>query len=119
MRKTYIFILVAFLVFLLVCAYTEDTTITLKEITTVKSLGVNGHGKIKPELSYDKLDDLFDVSNEDLMLVFETIKYEYENTNTYSNGDVVTISCTYSERLAEQYGFKLDTEFDYTVKGLK
>ena len=92
-----------------------------------KVIGYDGYGEmaLMPQIDAAKedawLDTVeFDVDKEAFTKVLDTVKYTPDKTDKLSNGDVVNITITYDENLAEEAELKLTAKpTTYEVKDLE
>jgi uncharacterized Zn finger protein (UPF0148 family) len=117
-------------------------TIHVEEFVYVDFYGGNGSGMAEAYIDeYSFLDSVMDAAgmkvnyeellesedliyeNEEFLLIYdlyESIEFELDKDSGLSNGDSVTVTCTYDKAVTKQLGIKIkDTEVTFKVENLE
>jgi hypothetical protein len=134
---------VVVLILVIVLVKTHKTTIDLQDYTTVTFDGYDNYGDANLEFDYDRLmedfadasgfddvsdiDSLSDIASETdasdyaaMINLFDKLSYELDKTDGLKNGDTVTVSYTFDNDTAKQFGVKFKGDaLEFTVAGLE
>ena len=124
MKKTFF---IPALILLLMCVYALSgcsgkgkTVIDLADYVSVEFSGYNGNGNAKVTIDSGAILPLIEEQNSPLALVASFTSAEIENNGKLSNGDAVSVTIKYSEKMMENAKIDVrNTTLSFTVSGLK
>lgn len=98
-------------------------SISTAGMVDVEFYGMNGNGSVGTlVINYDKFAaavETADLSNEDMIKVYDSIKITADKLDGLTNGDVITTAITVDEKIADTYKLKFTTPSEkFTVANL-
>jgi len=102
----------------------KKTSCDFEALTKVTSSGYDGYGNLKLNFDFKGLEDIIwdgTMAHDITITNFsDSVKYTYDKSENFKNGDKVDVEVSYNANIAETLGLKAEkTKFTVTVEGLE